>query len=443
MKKYIVAAFSVFYFLGLFAQDLDYAKTVIEKLTSEELQGRGYVSAADKKAAFFIEKEITKMELIPFDTVLMEYGAHKGERLPNYHQKFEMRVNTFPEKITFKIGRDELFPGVDFLLKPSSGPLKLMEYDLIYLDKKAIKSEKKYEEFIEKDYTGRIVVIDQSKFRDLDEEEQELYNSIVANDMRAPAVIILVDNLIFGVSTIKETYPTFYILKGKLPEEIVKVEAEVKHKYIFEYETQNVVGFVEGKTQPDKYIVVGAHYDHLGILTKKTYFPGANDNASGVAMTLDLAKYYSDVFNQPDYSIIFIFFGAEEAGLLGSRYFCNNPYVPLKKIKFMINLDMVGTGETGITIVNGSKYKDEFNKMKELNEKKSYLPQVLPRGEAANSDHYFFDVKGVPSFFIYQMGVKDKKYYYHNVKDNMKNISLAGYEGTFKLIVDFMDYLQK
>jgi aminopeptidase YwaD len=443
MKKYLVTVFLSLFYIGLFAQDLDFAKTVIESLTAKEMDGRGYVNAADKKAAFFIEKEMVKMELIPFDTVLMEYGAYKGERLPNYHQKFNLRINTFPEKIAFNIGRDELIPGIDFVLKPSSGPLKAKEYDLVYLTRRFVKKEKFYEEFIETDYTDQIVVIDQAQFKNLDEEELEYYNSILVNDMRAPAVIVLVDNLMFGVSTKKETFPTFYVLKNKLPREITSIEAEVKHKYIYDYETQNVVGFVEGKTKPNEFIVVGAHYDHLGILTKKAYFPGANDNASGVAMTLDLAKYYSDVFNQPDYSIIFIFFGAEEAGLLGSRFFCNNPYVPLKQMKFMINLDMVGTGETGITVVNGKKHTEEFNKLKELNEKKSYLPQVLPREEAANSDHYYFEVKGVPSFFIYQMGVKDKKYYYHHIKDNIDNVSLAGYEGTFKLIVDFIDALQK
>ena len=99
---------------------------------------------------------------------------------------------------------------------------------------------------------------------------------------------------------------------------------------------------------------------------KNTFFPGANDNASGVAMLLQLANYYSKPENQPDYSICFIAFTGEELGLLGSKYYVQNPLFPLNQIKLLINMDMVGTGDEGITIVNTSENLDDYEKFLKL-----------------------------------------------------------------------------
>ena len=74
---------------------------------------------------------------------------------------------------------------------------------------------------------------------------------------------------------------------------------------------------------------------------KDTFFPGANDNASGVSMLLNLAKYYKA--HPANYSIAFIFFSGEEAGLLGSKYYSEHPIFPLSKIKFLVNLVLLGT----------------------------------------------------------------------------------------------------
>ena len=87
---------------------------------------------------------------------------------------------------------------------------------------------------------------------------------------------------------------------------------------------------------------------------KDVYFPGANDNASGVAMLLNLANYYSKKENQPKCSIAFIAFAGEEAGLLGSKYFSEHPLIPLNKMKFLVNLDLLGTGDEGMMVVNAT-----------------------------------------------------------------------------------------
>ena len=114
-------------------------------------------------------------------------------------------------------------------------------------------------------------------------------------------------------------------------------------------QTNNVLGFLDNGAPYT--IVIGAHFDHLGLGrqgSSKAPQPegqihnGADDNASGVAGLLELARYFSQNATKEPYNFLFIAFGAEELGLQGSRYFVNNPTLPLEKINFMTNMDMIG-----------------------------------------------------------------------------------------------------
>jgi len=165
----------------------------------------------------------------------------------------------------------------------------------------------------------------------------------------------------------------------------------------------------------------------------QTYFPGANDNASGVAMLLELAKYFKE--NPLDYNVMIIAFAGEEVGLLGSEYFVRYPWIDLKNIKFLVNLDIMGSGEEGITVVNGTKYTKEFNRLVKVNEEKKGLSLIKPRGEAANSDHYWFSKMNVPAFFIYTMGPNKN---YHDVFDTYENLSFAKFNDIKDLLINFV-----
>ena len=107
---------------------------------------------------------------------------------------------------------------------------------------------------------------------------------------------------------------------------------------------RNVLGVIRGSDPDlaDEYIMICAHYDHVGIINNEIY-PGANDNASGTSMILELAESLQKLEPRPKRSIIIAFWDAEELGLLGSRHFANNPTVPLRQIKMVFNFDMVGT----------------------------------------------------------------------------------------------------
>jgi len=124
--------------------------------------------------------------------------------------------------------------------------------------------------------------------------------------------------------------------------------------------------------------------------------------------------------------------------LIGSKYFVNHPTVPLNQINFVFNMDLMGTGSEGGMIVNGRVYEEHFNRLIKINKEKNYLPSIKKRGRAANSDHYWFSEKGVPSFFIYLMGGISA---YHDVDDISKTLPLAKYEDSFRLIRDFVDEL--
>ncbi|WP_417886790.1 M28 family peptidase [Zunongwangia sp.] len=107
--------------------------------------------------------------------------------------------------------------------------------------------------------------------------------------------------------------------------------------------TWNIIGFIEGNDPrlKDEIIVLGAHYDHLGVKDGQIY-NDADDNASGTAALLEIAERVSVNRKSLKRSVLFIAFGAEEQGLLGSSYFVNHPSFSLKHIKLMINMDMVG-----------------------------------------------------------------------------------------------------
>jgi aminopeptidase YwaD len=222
--------------------------------------------------------------------------------------------------------------------------------------------------------------------------------------------------------------------KGGLNTATFDVDAQIIHNY----QTQNLAAIVRGSTQPDSFLVVSAHYDHLGMMGSDAYFPGANDNASGVALLLELAAHYARPENRPACSVVFLLFGAEEAGLVGSRYFVAHPLVPLPRIKFLVNLDLLGTGEEGATIVNGKIYEPAYQRLVALNDAHHYLPRLTARGRAANSDHFPFSEAGVPAFFLYTRGGSQA---YHDVHDVPAALSLVGFAGAFGLVHDFLNTL--
>jgi len=132
------------------------------------------------------------------------------------------------------------------------------------------------------------------------------------------------------------------------------VYIETTAKYNKARNSMNVAGLLEGSDPElkNEYLVIGAHLDHAGSQAGEIYFPGANDNASGSASVLEMARAFINSGIKPKRSILFILFSNEESGLDGSKYYCNNPLLPLEKTVAMFNNDCVGHGDS-IQIGNG------------------------------------------------------------------------------------------
>lgn len=415
MKKLIVILF--LYPIILFSQDIKYAHYVIDTLSSPALHGRGYTFNADKMASEFIANELIKFKIAPFNV--------------SYFQDFLINTNVFPDKMFVAINNHELKAGEDYLIDSRSKSID-GKFKIVTLDKNIISNTKKYEKFKKKDYSKVFLFVDTTGLNDKSFKAE--YEKIVySNMLKAGGIISLVEKLVHVPARSQVDYVRIIVKKSAMISKPKNIKIDENAKFLFRYKTRNVCGFIKGEV--DTFLVLTAHLDHLGTMGKDVFFPGAHDNASGCAMVLNLAKDFSQLETKPHYGLVFIFFSGEELGLLGSKYFVDHPLIPLEKIKFLINLDLMGSGDEGVQIVNSTIFVNEYNKMLEINDKYKLLPAVKKRGPAANSDHYFFYEKGVPSFFIYSLG-KYKEY--HNVYDTRENIPLSGYENMFSLFKYFL-----
>lgn len=203
-----------------------------------------------------------------------------------------------------------------------------------------------------------------------------------------------------------------------------KQEFEIKQRRTTEVsQGVNFVGQIKGRKYPDKFIVITAHYDHDGIKNGEIY-NGADDNASGTAALFAIASYFKK--NQPDHSLIFVAFDAEEKGLLGARHFVSNLPVKKESILLNINMDMISRSDKGELYAAGTFHYPQLKPAIETAAKKSRIKLLtghddpkLGRDDWTNqSDHAAFHREKIP--FIY-FGVEDHKDY-HKPTDDFANI---------------------
>ncbi|HRY31787.1 MAG TPA: M28 family peptidase [Bacteroidales bacterium] len=410
----LLAAFVIF---SGFSQDVSYARRLVDTLAAPGLHGRGYVSSGDQLAAQLIAETFQKQGLRYF-----------GD---SWFQDYSFPINTFPGTVRLVVKDDTLIPGRDFLV--SSGcrsiagtfPLLWMKDTTLTVSalRKKIKGMK---------LSNTFLVL------------ERLPALMHSTDLKGVKGVILLreGRMVWSVSNARKLrkMAALEVQRDKLPAGTDSIKLSIDQEYVKKHRTRNVIAYIEGRSRKDSFLVVTAHYDHLGRMGSKTYFPGANDNASGTAMMLDLARHYALPENRPEYSMVFMAFSGEEAGLLGSRHYVKHPLFPLKQIRFLVNLDMVGTGGDGIGLVNGSLYGSETAMLKSINEANNYLKEIKVRGPSAHSDHHPFYEKGVPSVFIYTMGDNYKDY--HNPDDQAGRLPYTGYDALFRLLTGFFGRLQ-
>ena len=406
--------------INLNGQNKVFAKEIVKTLTSEDYAGRGYVNDGHNKAANYIAEKFKELGLEGFDS--------------DYKQEFQIDVNTFNGNSDVKIDGKLMYAGVDFIVDPSCPSVK-GKYDLVWLNPKIVGNINKMMKFSSKDFKNSFLIIDKTGITD--STQLNFLNGMLYNPFKAKGIVLVQnEKFTWGISKRQHNYPILYIKKNLISFSNKKIELNIDATLKQGEITQNVLGYVKGTEKPDSFIVFSAHYDHIGMLGEDAIFPGANDNASGTSMIIDLARHYALPENKPKTSILFIAFGAEEVGLLGSKFYVQKPYFPLEKILFQINTDIMGTGDDGITMVNATKNPDIYQAFKKINDKKKYLKRIKKRGKAANSDHHPFDKKGVKAIFLYTMGGSKA---YHDIYDTGENLTLSKYNEVFQLITDFIE----
>jgi peptidase M28-like protein/PDZ domain-containing protein/PA domain-containing protein len=235
----------------------------------------------------------------------------------------------------------------------------------------------------------------------------------------------------------KDLRPQSFALPASLRLDLnVDVRREVKTVH-------NVGAYLPGDTA--EYVIIGAHYDHLGLGEQfsmapsmaGTVHPGADDNASGTAGVLELAHWFS---REPKHSrgILFLTFAGEELGLLGSSYYVNHPALPLSNAVAMINMDMIGRIRDRKVYIGGVGTGTSFAALlKEVAPRHEFQADFTERGGYGSSDHTSFTTKQVPVLFFFSGLHAD----YHKPSDTWDKIDAPGAVRLLNLIADVTDHL--
>ena len=239
----------------------------------------------------------------------------------------------------------------------------------------------------------------------------------------------------------RDLKPRSFELKGVEVRANADVERAVKTVH-------NVLGYLPGST--DEYVIIGAHYDHLGLGEQfsmapslaGTVHPGADDNASGTAGVLELAHYFAGRYangNKPKRGLLFMTFAGEELGLLGSGYYANHPAIALQRAVTMINLDMIGRPREGKYFVGGAGTGSTL---------RATLDAIIPQYQLkidysdnsgyGSSDHTSFTTKQVPVLFFFSGLHSD----YHKPGDTWDKIDTGSATQVLQLIADLAARLE-
>jgi hypothetical protein len=413
-------------FLSAPAQNVKAIRRDVRMLAGPSMHGRGYVDRGAEKAARYIVKQLQDAGLRP--------AADSG----SYTQSYSFPVNSFPGPIALQINKKEPKAGVDYLVDARSTPFTAERMRLHHVNVAKV--------FRKGDSATRISRLSARGGAVYLQHPDTLLRSTflrtIPGDSLPDGLYILPvkGKMTWTVrtDTFRKGATVVYVQDSALPRWPRRVTTQLVSRILRPDRNGqvNVAAKVPGTAVPDSFVVFTAHYDHLGELGRAAIFPGASDNASGTCTVLDLARYFAA--HPQRYTVVFLFFSGEEAGLKGSDYYVKHPTLPLDHIRFLINLDMVGEAADGATVVNATKHTAEFELLQRLNAKGSHLPKLNSRGEAANSDHYHFTEQGVPCFFIYGNGGKG---HYHDVFDTPADLSLEGTEGIERLLIDFVGKL--
>ena len=392
------------------------ARAWLDTLTSPSFHGRGYVNDGQRIASDWIAKQFGRMGLQPVKQ--------------DFFEPFQFNVNTFPDSVIVSIDGKRLVPGIDFLVDPASGKAD-GTFGIVHITHKDLNGPERRNMTMGV-LSGKAACVHWPETKNAD--SLRLFRKWEEDLMHYGPVLKPGSKLTWSVAQEAMPHPLIEVASNALTDSSAVLELHVQNKLLVRNPARNVLGMVKGKGK--KWVVVGAHYDHLGRMGPDALFPGANDNASGTAMMLSLAEHYAQKGNKPKHNLLFVAFAGEEAGLVGSEWCAVDRPIDWADVRMMINLDILGTGDDGIMVVNATAQQKAFDQLVAINGSKGYLKEVKARGPACNSDHCPFVQRGVPAIFIYTLGGVA---YYHDVLDRSETLPLTEFADLHALLRDYIN----
>ena len=417
--------------------DVDNAMNYIRMLSADAMQGRKSGEPGGRMAADYIVEKLKEWGIEPagnngsyFQEMPFEYyWAERGASL---------------EIITGKTKREYVY-GEDWAQYQYSGS-GCLAADVVFVGYGISAPEKGYDEYSGLDVKGKMALFSKDIPRKLEEgieDECRLQRRIKTAQEHGACGVLIFQYSELGymdsrgltparTALTKEIYKQDFIilaldnrvvdfmfkhLKTEIPYLMTEIErtsksqsfdtgvrSVVNMKIVYDEKraTQNILAKISGtdKNLKEEYVILGAHYDHLGVDMAGDVLNGADDNASGTAVVMETARIMKSGRIKPKRTVIFALWAAEELRVLGSKYYTENPVYPLEKTALYINLDMEGEGNEKI-LFRGTYYAPEIWTFLSKRLPKKIMSNVIPkRGGPSGSDHNYFHYNGVPSYFI-------------------------------------------
>jgi hypothetical protein len=447
-------------------------KSFIKTLTSSQFSGRGLDNDGQIKTQEFITSRFKELQLEPFsaDGYLEKFSLYqisRGELFINTQnhrklQNFDRMIFGGVIQYNEEIKREVIFGGYG-----TEEELNQIEVEnrFVLISLKDEREETNIKRRLEARNASGLIIFqkDDRNFETMKRRLKEFHTQkrySIANRLDTVKLDSLFEEIFNTITTINtitipeaEVKNVIGLSKNKLvnladnrkiddvPPVVINIHFERVGKMV---ETANVAGIIRGES--DKTIIISAHYDHLG-KNDKLYYPGADDNASGVAALLELAEEFSQYINLK-YTMIFLATSAEEGGLLGSLYHTEHPDFDHSKFICNINIDMISRCDN---IHNDCKYlycigNNQSEMLDSIVRKanKLYPQYIFDYSENgsdifARTDGHSFMKKGIPSITFFSGLHND----YHKPTDTMDKINFDILENRIKLICEVIKLLQK
>jgi hypothetical protein len=468
--------------ISLPAVSMSRAKMHIDKLASDEMRGRNTPSPELEKAATYIVDQFKEIGLLPINGSY--YHTYTLERL---HLD---KPTTFMVKKGFAISEMNLKD--DFIPFESSGSSIVEHAQLAFVGYGITAPEYNYDDYKQLDVKGKVVlmfrgepqmdneksIFDGKRFTKYSRMQSKIKTAIAngavgviivtgpSNSLKirptgfpwpslypnipadalplsrrnsdSPNIPVISAGerfvqMAFGsVDTLKawqKNIDSLLINQSRIISdfEVLSLQTTLRSEKV---EVNNVMGMIKGSEIPEEYVVIGAHYDHVGHSrpndpAKDSIFNGADDNASGTTGILLSAEAIAQAPTKPKRSIIFVGFSGEEKGLLGSKAFADNPPLPMKNCVAMLNMDMIGRS------VNDTLYIGGNTRCKELADLNAEMNRTLFESDTFHlsytieqyffrSDQASFAMKRIPVLFYYTGEHED----YHKVSDEIDKLNM-------------------